>query len=99
MWFGGPGASGFFGGYGYNGAPGQSEVIPMHDGILVGKGEAPQHLLFAMANRHGLIVGATGTGKTVSGPGPSRGPRAGRRVGVLGGCEGRSLRDRPARGQ
>jgi hypothetical protein len=38
----------------------------MPDRILVGKGEAPQHLLFAMANRHGLIAGATGTGKTVS---------------------------------
>ena len=45
---------------------GQSEVIAMHDGILVGKGETPQHLLLAMANRHGLIAGATGTGKTVS---------------------------------
>jgi DNA helicase HerA-like ATPase len=35
-------------------------------GVLVGKGESPQHLLYAMANRHGLIAGATGTGKTVS---------------------------------
>ncbi|MER2054739.1 MAG: helicase HerA-like domain-containing protein, partial [Clostridia bacterium] len=26
----------------------------------------PVHLLPAMANRHGLIAGATGTGKTVS---------------------------------
>ncbi len=40
----------------------------MHEtrGILVGKGTTPQHLLYAMANRHGLIAGATGTGKTVS---------------------------------
>ncbi len=38
----------------------------MPEGILVGKGETPRYLLFAMANRHGLIAGATGTGKTVS---------------------------------
>ena len=34
--------------------------------ILVGRGEGPLHLLLSMANRHGLIAGATGTGKTVS---------------------------------
>jgi hypothetical protein len=60
MWFGGPGASGFFGER-QVWIQWSSEVIAMPDGILVGKGEAPQHLLFAMANRHGLIAGATGT--------------------------------------
>ncbi|HRE59502.1 MAG TPA: DUF853 family protein, partial [Micropepsaceae bacterium] len=35
-------------------------------GIFVGKGERPQHLLLRYANRHGLIAGATGTGKTVT---------------------------------
>jgi DNA helicase HerA-like ATPase len=32
--------------------------------IFLGKGEAPQSLLLSSANRHGLIAGATGTGKT-----------------------------------
>jgi DNA helicase HerA-like ATPase len=36
------------------------------DAILVGKGEAVQLLQLGFANRHGLIAGATGTGKTVS---------------------------------
>jgi uncharacterized protein len=35
-------------------------------GILVGQGDVPVHLLFRMANRHGMIAGATGTGKTVT---------------------------------
>jgi uncharacterized protein len=34
--------------------------------VLIGKGDAPQLLDLALANRHGLIAGATGTGKTVS---------------------------------
>jgi len=34
--------------------------------ILIGKGDKPVHLLARYANRHGLIAGATGTGKTVS---------------------------------
>ena len=34
--------------------------------ILIGKGEKPVHLLAKYGNRHGLIAGATGTGKTVS---------------------------------
>lgn len=39
----------------------------LQDGkILVGKGENPVYLLPAMANRHGLIAGATGTGKTAT---------------------------------
>jgi DNA helicase HerA-like ATPase len=34
--------------------------------ILIGKGETLQYLLPAYGNRHGLITGATGTGKTVT---------------------------------
>ena len=34
--------------------------------ILIGKGEHRQYLLPAYSNRHGLITGATGTGKTVT---------------------------------
>lgn len=34
--------------------------------ILVGKGEVPISILPRMANRHGLVAGATGTGKTVT---------------------------------
>jgi DNA helicase HerA-like ATPase len=34
--------------------------------ILVGKGDGPVHLLAKYGNRHGLVAGATGTGKTVS---------------------------------
>jgi DNA helicase HerA-like ATPase len=34
--------------------------------ILIGKGERPVHLLARYGNRHGLIAGATGTGKTIS---------------------------------
>ena len=34
--------------------------------ILVGLGEKPVHLLAKYANRHGMVAGATGTGKTVS---------------------------------
>ncbi|MGH8582598.1 MAG: helicase HerA-like domain-containing protein, partial [Gammaproteobacteria bacterium] len=34
--------------------------------IYIGGAAVPQHLLLRCANRHGLIAGATGTGKTVS---------------------------------
>jgi len=34
--------------------------------ILIGKGDGPVSLLAKYGNRHGLIAGATGTGKTVS---------------------------------
>src|SRR5271166_4816839 len=40
---------------------------PDRDGmIFVGKGDHDQFLSLALANRHGLATGATGTGKTVS---------------------------------
>ena len=34
--------------------------------IYIGQGESPRYLALRFANRHGLIAGATGTGKTVS---------------------------------
>jgi len=40
---------------------------PDRDGkIFVGRGERDEYLALALANRHGLATGATGTGKTVS---------------------------------
>jgi DNA helicase HerA-like ATPase len=36
------------------------------DRILLGKGQQPVYLLARYGNRHGLVAGATGTGKTVS---------------------------------
>jgi DNA helicase HerA-like ATPase len=36
------------------------------DTIFIGKGEQPAYLTLPLANRHGLVTGATGTGKTVS---------------------------------
>ena len=38
----------------------------MNEILLIGKGEVPVHLLAKYGNRHGLIAGATGTGKSVS---------------------------------
>jgi uncharacterized protein len=34
--------------------------------ILIGRSSKPEYLALGLANRHGLIAGATGTGKTVS---------------------------------
>ena len=36
------------------------------DSIFLGKGDQPVSLLAKYGNRHGLIAGATGTGKTIS---------------------------------
>jgi DNA helicase HerA-like ATPase len=36
------------------------------DKIFIGKGDQPAWLTLALGNRHGLVTGATGTGKTVS---------------------------------
>ena len=38
----------------------------MNEEILIGKGATPVRLLGKYGNRHGLVAGATGTGKTVS---------------------------------
>lgn len=35
-------------------------------GVLIGHSEQPERLLLNRANRHGLVTGATGTGKTVT---------------------------------
>jgi DNA helicase HerA-like ATPase len=42
------------------------ESVEQDGKIFVGKGETPQYLTLALANRHGLVAGATGTGKTVT---------------------------------
>ena len=41
-------------------------IIDTDDKIFIGKGEQPTWLTLGLANRHGLVTGATGTGKTVS---------------------------------
>src|ERR1700744_5174849 len=41
-------------------------VADTGDQIFIGKGEESAWLTLALANRHGLVTGATGTGKTVT---------------------------------
>lgn len=41
-------------------------MIMENAGLYLGKGDTPVHLLLKYANRHGLIAGATGTGKTLT---------------------------------
>jgi uncharacterized protein len=43
-----------------------SKMADTDDKIFIGKGEQPAWLTLALGNRHGLVTGATGTGKTVS---------------------------------
>jgi len=43
-----------------------STIADTDEKIFIGKGEQPAWLTLALANRHGLVTGATGTGKTVS---------------------------------
>ena len=43
-----------------------STLADTDERIFIGKGEQPAWLTLALANRHGLVTGATGTGKTVS---------------------------------
>src|SRR3954470_6986325 len=47
-------------------ASSDSKLADSGEKILIGKGEQPAWLTLALANRHGLVTGATGTGKTVS---------------------------------
>lgn len=43
-----------------------TELADTDEKIFIGKGEQPAWLTLALGNRHGLVTGATGTGKTVS---------------------------------
>jgi len=43
-----------------------SQTADTAEKIFIGKGEQPARLTLGLANRHGLVTGATGTGKTVS---------------------------------
>ena len=43
-----------------------NNVADTEEKIFIGKGEQPAWLTLGLANRHGLVTGATGTGKTVS---------------------------------
>src|SRR5690606_37201708 len=50
-------------------APSAAAATPIPDDgktIFVGKSHKPEVLTLALANRHGLVTGATGTGKTVT---------------------------------
>ncbi|HUG62990.1 MAG TPA: helicase HerA-like domain-containing protein, partial [Methylomirabilota bacterium] len=39
----------------------------LEDGkVYIGTGDTPQYLSLRYANRHGIVTGATGTGKTVT---------------------------------
>ena len=68
-------------------------IHAMSESILIGKGEGgPVSLVLKRANRHGLIAGATGTGKTVTLQGLAEGFLEGGRAGVPSGREGRSGR-------
>ncbi|WP_083240746.1 helicase HerA-like domain-containing protein [Methyloceanibacter methanicus] len=46
-------------------APVEPIEIP-DDCVFIGKSTKPEYILLKLANRHGLITGATGTGKTVT---------------------------------
>src|SRR3712207_9165246 len=40
--------------------------MPEAGKILIGRSTKPEYLTLRLANRHGLVAGATGTGKTVT---------------------------------
>lgn len=44
----------------------ENKMADTGEKIFIGKGEQPAWLTLGLANRHGLVTGATGTGKTVS---------------------------------
>ena len=47
--------------------PAEVEPIELPDDcVFIGKSNKPEYILLKLANRHGLITGATGTGKTVT---------------------------------
>ena len=47
-------------------ATSDNKMADTDEKIFIGKGEQPAWLTLALANHHGLVTGATGTGKTVS---------------------------------
>jgi len=47
-------------------AASDNQMADSDERIFIGKGEQPAWLTLGLANRHGLVTGATGTGKTVS---------------------------------
>src|SRR4030081_2176684 len=47
-------------------AASDNKIADTDERIFIGKGEQPAWLTLELANRHGLVTGATGTGKTVS---------------------------------
>src|ERR1700741_4150704 len=47
-------------------ATSDNKLADTDEKIFIGKGEETAWLTLALANRHGLVTGATGTGKTVS---------------------------------
>jgi len=47
-------------------ATSETRTIDTDEKIFIGKGEQPAWLTLGLANRHGLVTGATGTGRTVS---------------------------------
>jgi uncharacterized protein len=47
-------------------ATSDNKMADTDDKIFIGKGDETAWLTLALANRHGLVTGATGTGKTVS---------------------------------
>src|ERR1700752_275610 len=47
-------------------ATSDNKLADTDEKIFIGKGEELAWLTLALANRHGLVTGATGTGKTVS---------------------------------
>src|SRR4030081_344972 len=47
-------------------ATSDNKMADTDEKIFIGRGEQPAWLTLALANRHGLVTGATGTGKTVS---------------------------------
>lgn len=49
-----------------NAENGMSQSVLVDDKIFLGKSTKPEYLELRFANRHGLVTGATGTGKTVS---------------------------------
>jgi Cdc6-like AAA superfamily ATPase len=61
----------------------------MANPILIARhGDTECHLLPALANRHGLITGATGTGKTITLQGLGRGAVEPGRAGLPGRHQG-----------